>query len=104
MRLFSADETKVTVAHDMGDGELVLETQQNVDDILERNKILQQEDANRTSHLKDFHLVASIPDGAIVELNKMGIMRGFAVMDEPGLKKWLNQPENNVWKIYRGRL
>lgn len=104
MRLFSADETKITVAHDMGDGELVLETKQNVDDILERNKNLRFEDSQRTSQLKDFHLVASIPDGAVVELNKMGIMRGFAVMDEQGLKKWLNQPENNVWKIYRGRL
>lgn len=104
MRLFSADDVKTTVAHDMGDGELILETQQNVDDILERNKILKAEDSERTGHLKDFHLVASIPDAAIVELNKMGIMRGFAVMDEPGLKKWLNKPENNVWKIYRGRL
>jgi hypothetical protein len=32
----------------------------------------------------------------------MGIMRGFAIMDEVAFKKWLNHPEQAPLKIYRG--
>jgi hypothetical protein len=34
----------------------------------------------------------------------MGVMRGFTVLDQKALNAWLNKPENEVWKTYRGKL
>jgi hypothetical protein len=35
-------------------------------------------------------------------LNQKGIMKGFNVVDDVGFAKWLNDPDNAVWKTYRG--
>jgi hypothetical protein len=29
-------------------------------------------------------------------------MKGFNVVDEVGFARWLNDPDNAVWKTYRG--
>jgi aspartate ammonia-lyase len=104
MKLFNSDDIRYTVAHDLGDGELVLETKQNVDQYIERNKVLQEVELHRTKPVGDVHLVASIPFTVIDELNKQGIMKGYAVVDEKRFKAWLNHPDQQAWKIYRGKL
>jgi hypothetical protein len=38
----------------------------------------------------------------IDELNKQGIMRGFAVLDEKRFKAWLNERDNRVFRTRTG--
>ena len=90
--------------HEDGDGGIIIETNQDIADILERNKALQEVDKARTGATEDLHLIGSIPFTAIDKLNEMGIMRGFAIVDESAFKKWLNHPDQAVLKIYRGKV
>jgi hypothetical protein len=92
------------VVHADGDGGIIIETKQDVTDILERNKVLLEIDKARQKAPDELHLVASIPFTAIDKLNEMGVMRGFTVLDQKALNAWLNKPENKVWKTYRGKL
>ena len=88
--------------HSDDNGGIIIETKQDISDILERNKVLREVDKARTGATEDLHLIGSIPFTAIDKLNQMGIMRGFAIMDEVAFKKWLNHPEQAPLKIYRG--
>jgi len=90
--------------HSDDNGGIIIETKQDISDILERNKVLREVDKARTGATEDLHLIGSIPFTAIDKLNQMGIMRGFAIVDEPAFKRWLNQPEQDVLKIYRGKV
>lgn len=90
--------------HADGDGGIIIETKQDITDILERNKALKEVDKARTGATEDLHLIGSIPFTAIDDLNKMGIMRGFAIVDEPAFKRWLNHPDQDALKIYRGKV
>lgn len=87
-----------------GEGGIIIETKQDVSEIIEANKALLEADKARTGHLDDFHHVARIPYTVIDELNKQGIMRGFAVVDQAAFASWLNANENSVWKVYRGTI
>ena len=93
---------RTQTVHADGDGGIIIETNQDISDILERNKVLREVDKARTGSTEDLHLIGSIPFTAIDKLNEMGIMRGFAIMDEVAFKKWLNHPEQAPLKIYRG--
>lgn len=93
---------RTQTVHADGDGGIIIETNQDISDILERNKVLREVDKARTGATEDLHLIGSIPFTAIDKLNEMGIMRGFAIMDEVAFKKWLNHPEQAPLKIYRG--
>jgi hypothetical protein len=90
--------------HADDDGGIVIETTQDVGDIIEANKAQLAFDKERTGHLNDLHHVARIPFTVIDVLNQRGIMRGFAVVDDVGFARWLNDPENAVWKTYRGTI
>ena len=85
-----------------GDGGLIIETKQDVTEIIEANKAQLDFDKERRGHLNELHHVARIPFTVIDVLNQKGIMKGFTVVDEAGFAGWLNDPENAVWKTYRG--
>lgn len=85
-----------------GDGGIIIETKQDVTNIIEANKAQLELDKQRTGHLNELHHVARIPFTVIDDLNKKGIMRGFNVIDDVGFARWLNDPENAAWKTYRG--
>jgi len=93
---------RTQTVHADGDGGIIIETKQDITDILERNKALQEIDKARTGATDDIHLIGSIPFTAIDYLNKLGIMRGFFIVDEAAFKKWLNHPDQAPLKIYRG--
>jgi hypothetical protein len=93
---------RTQTVHADGDGGIIIETKQDITDILERNKALQEADKARTGATDDIHLIGSIPFTAIDHLNKLGIMRGFFIVDETAFKKWLNHPDQAPLKIYRG--
>jgi hypothetical protein len=46
--------------------------------------------------------VASIPLTVIDDLNKQGIMRGYAVLDEKRFALFLNDPMNRAWRTRTG--
>jgi hypothetical protein len=93
---------RTQTAYADGDGGLVIETKQDVTEIIEANKAQLDFDKARTGHLNELHHVARIPFTVIDVLNQKGIMRGFHIVDEGGFAKWLNDPDNAVWKTYRG--
>lgn len=95
---------RTSVVHADGEGGIVIETKQDVTDILKEVEQIRDADKSRTGHLKDFHHVGKIPFTVIDEMNKKGIMRGFAIIDDAEFAKWMNSEEGQVWKTYRGTL
>ncbi len=92
------------VVHADGDGGIIIETKQDVTDILKEVEEIRDQDKARTGHLKEFHHVGKIPYTVIDDMNKKGIMRGFAILDDVEFNKWMNSPEGQIWKTYRGTL
>jgi hypothetical protein len=88
-----------------GDGGIIIETKQDITDILEANKAQREFDKQRTGHLNELHHVARIPYTVIDDLNQKGIMRGFAVVDQERFAQFLNGTElGNALKTYRGTI
>jgi len=92
------------VVHADGDGGIIIETKQDVTEILESNNYIREIDKERQGHIKELHHVARIPFTVIDDLNKKGVMRGFVIVDEPAFARWLNDSDNAQWKVYRGTI
>jgi hypothetical protein len=90
------------VVHADGDGGIIIETKQDVTEILESNKQILEADKQRTGNLNELHHIARIPFTVIDDLNKKGIMKGFAIVDDAAFASWLNSSDNAQWKVYRG--
>ena len=97
-RIFDTDPlTGITrYWHVKSDGEFVIETQQQVSDIAEANK---RSFAGTDTKAKygDMAKVASIPLNVYYELKRQGI-----VDDPKAMKKWLNDPDNRVFRTRGG--
>ena len=93
-----------SVVHADGDGGIVIETKQDITGIIEQNKKEYNsfdERARWSDHLFG-NKVASIPLTVIDDLNKQGIMRGYAVLDEKRFAAFLNDPMNRAWRTRTG--
>jgi hypothetical protein len=104
MKKFTDDQGKTTSVGLNDKDEITLQTEQNVDELIEQNK---KEYANADSKWSDKlfgNKVASIPFAAIDKLNKQGIMKGFTVLDQKQFFAWLNDPENLYFRTKPGRL
>lgn len=95
---------RTQTAYEDGDGGIVIETKQDVSEIVEANKQQLFYDQQRTGGLNELHHVARIPFTVIDELNKTGVMKGFTIVDEVGFARWLNNPDNAAWRTYRGSI
>lgn len=104
-KLFNVDtfSGRHTVAHDDGEGGLILETKQDVSNIIEGNKKLFNQVTSQDKW-GDITHVARLPLTVIDDLNKKGIMRGFAVVNETEFKAFLNHPDNRFFRTRPGRL
>ena len=93
-----------TAVHADGEGGIVIQTRQDVSDIVEQNKkeYNSYDERARWSDQLFGNKVASIPMTVIDDLNKQGIMRGFAVLDEKRFAVWLNDPMNRAWRTRTG--
>jgi len=93
-----------SAVHSDGEGGIIIETRQDITDILEQNKkeYNSYDERARWSDNLFGNKVASIPMTVIDELNKQGIMRGFAVLDEKRFKAWLNERDNRVFRTRTG--
>ena len=93
-----------TAVHADGEGGIVIQTRQDVTDIVEQNKkeYNSYDERARWSDQLFGNKVASIPMTVIDDLNKQGIMRGFAVLDDKRFASWLNDPMNRAWRTRTG--
>lgn len=85
------------LAHIEHDGSLGIETKQDVEDLIERNKAEYRESDNGWDG--DFHKVASIPNAVYWDLKRKGI-----IDDPKAFKKWLNKRENRFFRTKPGRV
>ena len=93
-----------TVIHADGEGGIVIETKQDITGIIEQNKKEYNsfDERSRWSDNLFGNKVASIPMTVIDDLNKAGIMRGFAVLDDKRFAAFLNDPMNRAWRTRTG--
>ena len=85
------------------DGNLVVKAESNIGPIIEANKAQYNQTDERT-RWGDGQLVADIPFAVIEDLNRQGILRGFAVLDQKRMKAWLNNPDNRFFRTRPGRV
>lgn len=104
-QLISADASalKKTEAAADGEGGLIIRTTQDVTDIVEQNKA-QYNAGSIHDKWGDLTKVASLPFTIIDTLNRKGIMRGFAVINEKEFRAFLNDPENRFFRTRPGRV
>ena len=98
-RLLSYDPytgIKRTFEYDHSDDTFSIITEQDWDDIGEAN---QQARNDAPTRWGDMAKVASIPLTVYYDLIKKGIIH-----DQAALKKWLNDPENQVFRTRGGRV
>jgi hypothetical protein len=86
--------------------ELVIVKSQNISAILEMNKReYAAQDERKTWGDDAFsNKVASIPLAVFSDLEKLGITRGFAVIDKKRFHAWLNDPDNRAFRTRAGRI
>ena len=98
------ENIRQTAVHADGEGGIIIQTRQDVSDIVEQNKkeYNSYDERARWSDNLFGNKVASIPMTVIDDLNKEGIMRGFAVLDDKRFALWLNDPMNRAWRTRTG--
>ena len=92
------------MAHHDDDGGLILETVQDVSGILEANKAQYNQHTSLDRWKDDMTHVARLPLTVIDDLNRKGIMQGFAVRDETAFKAFLNHPDNRFFRTRPGKV
>jgi hypothetical protein len=86
---------KTEVEYDDG-GKMTIRNAQDAEPIVERNKRWQNDDQGKG---KTFRHVAHIPLVTWLDLEKSGIAR-----DDKAFAKWLNDPDNRAFRVWRGRI
>ena len=86
--------------------ELVIVKSQNISAILEMNKreYAAQDERKNWGDDAFSNKVASIPLAVFSDLEKLGITRGFAVIDKKRFHAWLNDPDNRAFRTRAGRI
>lgn len=79
--------------------QFTIETVQDVTDITDLTKAAYRSKDERANWKGDIHHVASIPMTIYMDLKKKGI-----VDDEAAFKRWLNDPDNRVFRTRPGRV
>ena len=91
-----------------GEGGIIIETKVDLSQIIEINKQKFNERSEKTNWGSDVldprNHIATIPDIIIDELNKKGGMRGYAVIDKEAFRRFLNDPDNKVWRTRGGNV
>lgn len=81
------------------DDKVVFEEKHDVTDILETNKALQNMVDEKANWKGEMHRVASIPMGIFMELQRKGITK-----DKKAFLRWLDDPEQKVFRTRPGKL
>lgn len=101
-KVFNAHEGRYTVAHESDGGGIVLETRQDVSQILEANK-RQFNDSDGKFDDVITH-VARLPLTVVDDLNRKGVMQGFKILDQSRFRAFLNHPDNRFFRTHPGKI
>jgi hypothetical protein len=104
MKKFKDSNNRTTSVGLNDKDEITLQTEQNVDALIEQNKKEYNNAETKWSDQLFGNKVASIPFTAIDKLNKQGIMKGFTVLDQKKFFAWLNDPDNRFFRTKQGRI
>lgn len=85
--------------HDHEDGSVTVQTVQDTTALAEANKQQFNQFDERSNWNGDMHRVASIPLSVYYDLKRKGILD-----DQVAMKKWLNDPENRVFRTRPGKV
>lgn len=97
------DTNTVHFSQDDGDGGIIITTRQDVTEIVEDNKAHYAMTDSR-ARWGEMTRVANIPNAVIQDLNKKGILRGFHILDTKRFKAWLNDSDNQHFRVRPGRV
>lgn len=111
-RFFSANPLMgiTRIFHGEEDGGFTIETRQECDAILERNKALRNGQKSHGMLKFDpkaaFHQVASISHAHFYDLKRRGILGGdgCTILDEKAFIKWLHDRENSGFRTHDGTI
>lgn len=79
-----------------------IETRQDVEPFLERNKALWN-DTEKHTRYREWTRVASIPNVVLMELSNQGIITPTGtILDEPRFRRWLNDRDNLLFRTRAG--
>ena len=96
----------VRTAYDDGDGGLIIKHSSDLTDFIEHTKAQYNANSKSTgwgdNPIDSRNKIASLPTEIINDLNAKGIMRGYYIMDQKAMKRWLNNPENRVFRTRGG--
>ena len=83
----------------------VIETRQDVGDLVETNKKIHNEfDGERARWPGDWHRVASIPLNIYCDLKQKGAILPNGDVNQKEMKKWLNDRDNRFFRTRPGRI
>lgn len=91
---------------DNGDN-LIVKKSQDISHLIEYNKSQynQSDERQRWDGNNAYgNKVASIPLVVFNELDKLGITRGFSIIDHKRFKEFLNNPDNRVFRTRTGKI
>lgn len=100
-KLFSVHDGRITLAHD-DDDVVILETKQDVSEIVEANKRQFNDSDGRFGETLTH--IARLPLTVIDDLNRKRVMQGFKVIDEKAFKAFLNHPDNRFFRTHPGHI
>lgn len=93
--IYDARGELIRRVHVQSDGDFVLSTEQDLESIVEQNKMLRE---NQTGK-EEFRLAARVP----VHVCEKAMREGW-FHDDDAWKKWMNDPENRDHRVYEGRI
>lgn len=80
----------------------VIETQQDITNIIELNKAVVNDNAGWRG---EFHHVAHIPLSILMDLaQKQIVTTGGQILDEKKFRAWINDSANSAFRVKRGRV
>tara|TARA_R100001594_G_scaffold148581_2_gene204113 strand:+ start:253 stop:600 length:348 start_codon:yes stop_codon:yes gene_type:complete len=98
---------KTNLYYDNVEKKIHIENTQDVQEILNANKVARNEGAYKSKPMADAkgYRVARLPNIIVHQLAKKGILSyAGKVLDKPKFFKWLNDYDNRHFRIYTGNL
>jgi hypothetical protein len=98
----------IKTAHADGEGGLIIHSETDMTAFVDHTKRQFNNRSEKTGWgdkpLDPRNKIAELPPLVIEDLNKMGIMRGYHIIDPKGMAKWLNNPDNRVFRTRGGNV
>ena len=105
-KILEVENGVVRTAYDDGNGGLLIKHSTDLTDFIEHTKAQFNDNSGTTgwgdNPIDRKNKIASLPTEIINELNTKGIMRGYYIIDQKAMKKWLNDPDNRVFRTRGG--